>query len=120
MFFSYLFLLIFCKIETNLLQGSSDSGKGCSEAASPPPANINMVPSEAAQRVHQFVIPQTLVGLLIGKHGSFVTQIKAKTGACVYVKRHPDSVKQKICAVEGDILTSYNKLQSSQLSTESH
>lgn len=86
-----------------LFQGSSDSGKGCSEAASPPPANLNndMVPSETALRIHQFVIPQSLVGLLIGKHGSFVTQIKVKTGASVYVRRHPDSVKQKICAVEG-------------------
>lgn len=84
-----------------MFQGSSDSGKGCSEAASPPPANINMVPSEAGLRIHQFIIPQTLVGLLIGKHGSFVIQIKAKTGANVYVRRHPESVKQKICAVEG-------------------
>lgn len=91
------------EVQSNLLQGSSDSGKGCSEAASPPPANINMVPSETALRIHQFIIPQTLVGLLIGKHGSFVTQIKDKTGACVYVRRHPDSVKQKICAVEGEV-----------------
>lgn len=64
-----------------------------------------MVPTEAGLRIHQFIIPQTLVGLLIGKHGSFVTQIKAKTGANVYVRRHPESVKQKICAVEGK--TSY-------------
>lgn len=85
------------------LKGSSDSGKGCSEAASPPPANMNMniVPSESGLRIHQFIIPQTLVGLLIGKYGSFVTKIKAKTGATVYVRRHPDLVKQKICAVEG-------------------
>lgn len=62
-----------------------------------------MVPSETALRIHQFVIPQSLVGLLIGKHGSFVTQIKTKTGASVYVRRHPNSVKQKICAVEGNI-----------------
>ncbi|PZC84443.1 A-kinase anchor protein 1, mitochondrial [Helicoverpa armigera] len=90
-----------CHFSDNHSEGSSDSGKGCSEAASPPPANLNMVPSETALRIHQFVIPQSLVGLLIGKHGSFVTQIKAKTGASVYVRRHPDSVKQKICAVEG-------------------
>lgn len=61
-----------------------------------------MVAPDAGIRIHQFLIPQTLVGLLIGKHGSFVNQIKAKTGASVYVRRHPDSVKQKICAVEGD------------------
>lgn len=82
------------------LQGSSDSGKGCSEAASPPPATL-MNPTDGGLRIHQFVIQQTLVGLLIGKHGSFVTQIKAKTGATVCVKRHPDSLKLKICAVEG-------------------
>lgn len=62
---------------------------------------MNIIPSETALRIHQFVISQCLVGLLIGKHGSFVTQIKAKTGASVYVRRHPESVKQKICAVEG-------------------
>ncbi|XP_072944430.1 A-kinase anchor protein 1, mitochondrial-like isoform X2 [Epargyreus clarus] len=90
-----------CHFSDNHSEGSSDSGKGCSEAASPPPANLNMVPSETALRIHQFLIPQTLVGLLIGKYGSFVTQIKAKTGASVYVRKHPDFIKQKICAVEG-------------------
>ncbi|CAH0720871.1 unnamed protein product, partial [Brenthis ino] len=90
-----------CHFSDNHSEGSSDSGKGCSEAASPPPANMNMVPSETGLRIHQFIIPQTLVGLLIGKYGSFVTKIKAKTGATVYVRRHPDLVKQKICAIEG-------------------
>ncbi|KAL4710735.1 hypothetical protein ACJJTC_004380 [Scirpophaga incertulas] len=90
-----------CHFSDNHSEGSSDSGKGCSEAASPPPANMNIVPSDAALRIHQFLIPQTLVGLLIGKHGSFVIQIKAKTGATVYVRKHPESTKQKICAVEG-------------------
>lgn len=90
-----------CHFSDNHSEGSSDSGKGCSEAASPPPANLNLVASETALRIHQFVISQSLVGLLIGKHGSFVTQIKGKTGASVYVRRHPDSMKQKICAVEG-------------------
>lgn len=90
-----------CHFSDNHSEGSSDSGKGCSEAASPPPANMNIVASDAGLRIHQFIIPQTLVGLLIGKHGCFVTQIKAKTGASVYVRRHPDSVKLKICAVEG-------------------
>ncbi|XP_023947873.2 A-kinase anchor protein 1, mitochondrial isoform X2 [Bicyclus anynana] len=83
-----------CNFSDNHSEGSSDSGKGCSEAASPPPVNINM-------RIHQFVIPQTLVGLLIGKFGSFVTKIKAQTGATVYVRKHPDLSKQKICAIEG-------------------
>lgn len=92
-------MVIYC-----LFQGSSDSGKGCSEAASPPPANINLVPSEAGLRIHQFVISQALVGLLIGKYGSFVTKIKARTGATVYVRRHPDLVKQKICAIEGKLI----------------
>ncbi|XP_004924819.1 A-kinase anchor protein 1, mitochondrial isoform X3 [Bombyx mandarina] len=90
-----------CNFSDNHSEGSSDSGKGCSEAASPPPASLNIVPTETDLRIHQFVLSQNLVGLLIGKHGSFVTQIKAKTGASVYVRRHPESSKQKICAVEG-------------------
>ncbi|CAK1552012.1 unnamed protein product [Leptosia nina] len=90
-----------CHFSDNHSEGSSDSGKGCSEAASPPPTNMNILPSEAGLRIHQFLIPQTLVGLLIGKSGSFVTCIKAKTGATVYVRRHPELSKQKICAIEG-------------------
>lgn len=88
-----------CHFSDNHSEGSSDSGKGCSEAASPPPTNL--VPSDTAPRILQFVIPQNLVGLLIGKHGTFVQQIKTQTGASVYVRRHPDSTKFKICAVEG-------------------
>ncbi|XP_041976874.1 A-kinase anchor protein 1, mitochondrial isoform X2 [Aricia agestis] len=90
-----------CHFSDSHSEGSSDSGKGCSEAASPPPANMNMVSTEAGLRIHQFLIPQTLVGLLIGKYGSFVTRIKAKTGATVYVRKHPELMKQKICAIEG-------------------
>lgn len=63
-----------------------------------------MVPSESGLRIHQFLIPQTLVGLLIGKYGSFVIRIKAKTGATVYVRKHPELMKQKICAIEGIII----------------
>ncbi|XP_038215167.1 A-kinase anchor protein 1, mitochondrial isoform X1 [Zerene cesonia] len=90
-----------CHFSDDHSEGSSDSGKGCSEAASPPPTNMNIVASEAGLRIHQFLIPQTLVGLLIGKCGSFVSCIKVKTGATVYVRRHPEVSKQKICAIEG-------------------
>ncbi|CAF4771741.1 unnamed protein product [Pieris macdunnoughi] len=90
-----------CHFSDDHSEGSSDSGKGCSEAASPPPTNMNIIPSEAGLRIHQFLIPTSLVGLLIGKCGSFVTCIKAKTGATVYVRRHPELSKQKICAIEG-------------------
>lgn len=88
-----------CHYSDNHSEGSSDSGKGCSEAASPPPAGL---PSpQTGLRLYQFIIPQSLVGLLIGKHGAFVSQVKSKTSANIFVKRHPDSVKLKICAIEG-------------------
>ncbi|XP_050667190.1 A-kinase anchor protein 1, mitochondrial isoform X2 [Leptidea sinapis] len=90
-----------CNFSDDHSEGSSDSGKGCSEAASPPPVTMNIVPTVPGLRIHQFLIPQTLVGLLIGKCGSFVIRIKAKTGATVYVRRHPEISKQKICAIEG-------------------
>lgn len=61
-----------------------------------------MVPLEAGIRIHQFVIQQNLVGLLIGKQGTFVQYIKAQTGASVFVRKHPDTIKYKICAVEGN------------------
>lgn len=86
-------------------EGSSDSGKGCSDLATPPsrtPASGSSVSGDAtALSVYEFVLPQHLVGRLIGRHGAFVHQIKAKTNASILIKRHPDTQKLKICAVEG-------------------
>lgn len=61
--------------------------------------------------VYEFVIPQTLVGRLIGRHGNFVTEIKEKTHAHILIKKHPSSNKQKVCAVEGTQLEIENALQ---------
>jgi A-kinase anchor protein 1 len=51
--------------------------------------------------VYDFVLPQQLVGRLIGRHGFFVHEIKKNTNASILIKRHPDTQKLKICAVEG-------------------
>lgn len=51
--------------------------------------------------VYEFVLPQHLVGRLIGRHGCFVQEIKKNTNASILIKRHPDTQKLKICAVEG-------------------
>lgn len=61
--------------------------------------------------VYEFVIPQSLVGRLIGRHGNFVTEIKEKTHAHILIKKHPGSNKQKVCAVEGTQLEIDNALQ---------
>ncbi|XP_034252365.1 A-kinase anchor protein 1, mitochondrial isoform X2 [Thrips palmi] len=95
-------------------EGSSDSGKGCSDVASPPSrtpvgsgslagdAEVdNSVESTSNYSVYDFLLPQVLVGRLIGRHGSFVHEIKSKTNASVTIKRHPESTKQKICTIEG-------------------
>lgn len=86
------------------MQGSSDSGKGCSDVATPSqtPASGGSLSGDApVPSVYEFVLPQHLVGRLIGRHGCFVHQIKAKTNASILIKRHPDTQKLKICAVEG-------------------
>lgn len=70
---------------------SADSGKG----SSPPHSE------GAPATIYEFLLPQTLVGRLIGSRGSYVHQIKENTGANVFIKKHPDSYKTKICAVEG-------------------
>jgi A-kinase anchor protein 1 len=51
--------------------------------------------------VYEFVLPQYLVGRLIGRHGCFVHEIRKNTNASILIKRHPDTNKLKICAVEG-------------------
>ncbi|KAJ9574991.1 hypothetical protein L9F63_007819, partial [Diploptera punctata] len=86
-------------------EGSSDSGKGCSDVATPPsrtPASGSSLSGDVpVHSVYEFVLPQHLVGRLIGRHGCFVHQIKTKTNANILIKRHPETPKLKICAVEG-------------------
>lgn len=70
---------------------SADSGKGSS-----PPHSECSPPT-----TYEFLLPQSLTGQLLGRKGSHVHQIKSKTGANILIKMHPDSIKIKICAVEG-------------------
>ncbi|XP_044731537.1 KH domain-containing protein akap-1 [Chrysoperla carnea] len=89
-------------ISDNHSEGSSDSGKGCSDVATP--AGDGSLSGDCPQdqiTVYEFVIAQNLVGRLIGRHGAVVQQIKNKTKANILIKRHPDSTKLKVCAVEG-------------------
>lgn len=53
--------------------------------------------------VYEFEIPQQLCGLLIGKNGAYVNQIKVKTGASLLIKDH--NRRCKICAIEGKLAT---------------
>lgn len=87
-------------------EGSSDSGKGCSEGAVSPspqtPAGGSSISGDQnVILVFQFVIPQEHVGKLIGKHGQFINTIKASSNTRIYIKKHPTSYKKKICALEG-------------------
>ncbi|KAK4875242.1 hypothetical protein RN001_011664 [Aquatica leii] len=96
-------------------EGSSDSGKGCSEVATPPsrtPAGDGSVSSDSTlPTIYQFVIPQALVGRLIGRYGAFVTQIKNKTHAHIVIKKHPEDNQMKICAIEGTQVEIENALE---------
>ncbi|KAH0810193.1 hypothetical protein GEV33_012598 [Tenebrio molitor] len=87
-------------ISDNQSEGSNDSGKGGSDVVTPPPARSLDVESTTAINIFEFIIPQSLVGKLIGKHGSSVTNIKDKTGAHVVVRKHPSNNKLKVCSVE--------------------
>ncbi|CAG9864954.1 unnamed protein product [Phyllotreta striolata] len=89
-------------ISDNHSEGSSDSGKGGSDVATPPPSRVpGLIVSANTPILYQFVLPQTLVGKLIGKHGCFVTQIKNKTNAMIVVNSYPNNNKLKVCSVEG-------------------
>lgn len=90
-----------------LLQGSSDSGKGGSDVATPPSARTPAVDTLAVDEevpvrvLFVCFVPHQLVGRLIGRHGCYVNEIKAKTKAHVVVKDHPTNDKVKICTIEG-------------------
>lgn len=85
------------------MQGSSDSGKGGSDLATPPPSRMPDINTSTVdiQSFYECIVPQSIVGKLIGRHGSFVNQIKDKTNAMILVKRHPTNDTMKICSIEG-------------------
>lgn len=97
-----------------LLQGSNDSGKGGSDVATPPssrtPAGDGSVTDDVTvvPIVYEFVIPQQLVGRLIGRFGCFVAEIKEKTHAHILIKKHPTNNKLKVCAIEGNLKKKFN------------
>lgn len=70
---------------------SGDSGKGSS------PPQSECAPSTS----YDFLLPVYLVSKMLGRKGSFVQLIKAKTGVNVLIKRNPDTHKTKICSLEG-------------------
>ncbi|KAJ8950430.1 hypothetical protein NQ318_003706 [Aromia moschata] len=83
-----------------------DSGKGGSDVATPPPSRTPGIEDSVScdanmPSFYEFVIPQNLVGKLIGRHGSFVTHIRDKTNAHILVKKHPTNNKLKVCSIEG-------------------
>lgn len=80
-------------------EGSSDSGKGCSDVATP--AGGSSVAGDQIPCVYEFVLEQQLVGRLIGRHGSYLHDIRTKTHTNIFIKRHPETSKLKICAIEG-------------------
>ena len=45
---------------------------------------------------------QKLCGRLIGKNGTFVNMLKARTGAHVIIRLHPVKSSVKICSVDGE------------------
>ncbi|XP_012251572.2 KH domain-containing protein akap-1 [Athalia rosae] len=69
-------------------EGSSDSGKGGSIKGN-------------GQTVYEFVLPQSLIGRLIGRHGVFLHSVKSKGQVNILIKRHPETNKMKVCAIEG-------------------
>ncbi|KAK2714856.1 hypothetical protein QYM36_009155 [Artemia franciscana] len=88
----------------------NDSGKGGSDthvsngdasdlvAVSPYPSHL--ITTERIV-VYEFLLPQKLCGVLIGRYGSNVNDIKTRTGASLLIKKHPAQMKYKICSIEG-------------------
>lgn len=74
-------------------EGSTDSGKGGSIKG--------QLKDIAVHSVYEFCITQNLVGRLIGRHGSFLQNIRTKAGVYIVVKPHPTLRNQRICAIQG-------------------
>lgn len=91
-----------CSIASDGHHSDSDSGKGGSDVATPPPPKQTTQAPGPLTMIHEFLIPQQLVGRLIGRQGAFVHLIKDKTNAHILIKKHPEGVKNvKVCAVQG-------------------
>ncbi|KAF7284796.1 hypothetical protein GWI33_021554 [Rhynchophorus ferrugineus] len=98
----------------NHSEGSSDSGKGGSDVATPPssrtpppssrtpPVNVENEVDPNMQKSYEFIIPQSLVGKLIGRHGTFIQSIKDKCNTNVSLGKHPSDKRFKICCIEGN------------------
>ncbi|KAI4479556.1 hypothetical protein M0804_010953 [Polistes exclamans] len=74
-------------------EGSTDSGKGGSIEG--------QMKDDSIQYVYEFAIRNDLVGKLIGRNGSFLHNIRTKSGVYIIVKRYPMSMNEKICAIQG-------------------
>lgn len=73
-------------------EGSTDSGKG---------GSINGHAKNSSPASYEFVVPQNLVGRLIGRHGCFLQNIRIKAEVKITIKRHPTARDQKMCVIEG-------------------
>lgn len=101
-------------ISDNHSEGSNDSGKGCSEVATPPsrtPACDGSISGDGSLPIfYEFVIPQEFVGRLIGTKGSFLAEIRSKAHAHINIIKHPVANDIKICALEGTQMEVNNAL----------
>uniref|UniRef100_A0A915KY15 Tudor domain-containing protein n=1 Tax=Romanomermis culicivorax TaxID=13658 RepID=A0A915KY15_ROMCU len=84
-----------------LTEGSSqDSGHGPSIVLT---SHISPVVDEHIEQplVYEFEIPQTIVGLIIGREGTTIKQFTERSGAQMIIRRHYAGDHAKICTVEG-------------------
>jgi len=54
------------------------------------------------KETYDFVVPQHLVGRLIGRNGNFLHSIREKTNIAIYVHDHPTDYSQKVCSMQGN------------------
>lgn len=81
-------------------EGSQDSGKGPSVAptSSVSPADESNIETPL---VYEFEIPQSIVGLVIGRQGITIKQFTERSGAQMIIRQHFSTGTGKICTIEG-------------------
>lgn len=82
--------------------GSSDSGKGCSEVATPA-GGSSLAGDHQLPIVFEFCVPQPIVGRLIGFKGHNLHDLRARSHTNMYIKMHPETSDLRICAIEGTV-----------------
>ena len=66
-----------------------------------PNPSDNWVPLPESLFIYEFEMPQNVCGLLIGRFGAYISGIKSKTGASIFIRERTGHSEFQLCTIEG-------------------